>query len=170
MPGIAVETSLNQLFVCSQGCTPLHGKAGFEELIASKHVLALMIVLPAHVALPVRYFPIRAMLLSPPPCTFRIYIGMRDVQYVEAALAAGKCVLSEKPIAASLADARAAVAAYQALRNTAVWTIAENYRFEEAFHCAARRVPKIGEIVKVDMVVDMGMRSSNPCAQPTAVS
>ena len=86
------------------------------------------------------------------------------MQYILSALRSGKSVLSEKPIARTLAEGRAAVAEYRQMDTAAVWAVGENYRFEDAFHAAAQKVPLIGDVVKVDLVVDMGMRSTNPCA------
>ena len=50
------------------------------------------------------------------------------MQLAERALAAGKSVLQEKPIAQTAAEAHAAVARHQPHSGGAVWAIAENYR------------------------------------------
>ena len=51
------------------------------------------------------------------------------MQLAERALAAGKAVLQEKPIAQTAADAFEAVVRHRAHAGTAVWAIAENYRY-----------------------------------------
>ncbi len=55
-------------------------------------------------------------------------VAAGELQLAERALAAGKAVLQEKPIAQTAADAFAAVARHRAHAGTAVWAIAENYR------------------------------------------
>ena len=55
-------------------------------------------------------------------------MGAGTAQLAERALAAGKAVLQEKPIALTAADAFAAVARHRAHACTAVWAVAENYR------------------------------------------
>lgn len=80
------------------------------------------------------------------------------LQYVLRALAAGKSVLSEKPVASSVADARAAVEAYTQMRacfrTPPVWFVAENFRFEEVFVEAARLVPRLGFLLRLDLRAD----------------
>jgi predicted dehydrogenase len=67
-----------------------------------------------------------------------------DVQpvFVERILKAGKHVLSEKPIASTVAIARPLVDLYQKLQsnNNAHWSVAENYRYEPAMIQAAAAV------------------------------
>jgi hypothetical protein len=78
------------------------------------------------------------------------------VQYALRALVAGKCVLSEKPIASSVADARASINAHARVRRSfkvpPVWFVAENFRFEEVFAEAARLAPLLGYPIKLDLV------------------
>lgn len=93
------------------------------------------------------------------------------MQYVLRALAAGKSVLSEKPVASSVADARAAVAAYNKMRACfrapPVWFVAENFRFEEVFVEAARLVPRLGFLLRLDLRADTPL---NARRAPTAAA
>jgi len=61
---------------------------------------------------------------------------------VEAALRAGKHVISEKPMAPDVATGRRLLAAAAELTRASgkVWMVAENYRFEDAFAAAAQAV------------------------------
>lgn len=111
----------------------LHGDQGLAEILHSSDVDAVIIVLPVHVSL----------------------------QVVTQALQAGKCVLSEKPIAPTVAQAAAALQSYQMMKTTPVWCVGENYRFEEVFDAAAKLVPSLGDIIKLDLVADMPMNPSN---------
>jgi predicted dehydrogenase len=52
--------------------------------------------------------------------------------YIMQALASGKHLVSEKPIAADLTTARTLLAAYRG-RDQQVWMVAENWRYESAF-------------------------------------
>jgi len=66
-------------------------------------------------------------------------------RYSKAALEAGKHVLSEKPIAGNMEEARSMVEFYQARRKehpSQLYCIAENYRFEYAFR---RSMQLLGE-------------------------
>ncbi|KAM0323340.1 hypothetical protein ACHAQA_008933 [Verticillium albo-atrum] len=63
---------------------------------------------------------------------------------IRRALAAGKHVLSEKPIAADVATAQALVAWHATLASPPVWAVAENYRFVDALAFAAAEVKAIG--------------------------
>jgi len=62
-----------------------------------------------------------------------------QADYVEAALLAGKHVVSEKPIAPDHATAQRLLARHAA-RPDQVWMVAENWRYEEAFEHAARLI------------------------------
>lgn len=59
--------------------------------------------------------------------------------FVEAALRAGKHVISEKPIAPDSTTARQLLALHAA-RPAQVWMVAENWRYEEAFERAAQLI------------------------------
>ncbi|KAG7142608.1 hypothetical protein HYQ45_000975 [Verticillium longisporum] len=66
---------------------------------------------------------------------------------IRLALAAGKHVLSEKPIAPSVADARALVSWHQSLARAPVWAVAENYRFVDPLTFGAAQLRAIGGAV-----------------------
>ncbi|GAB4573316.1 MAG: Gfo/Idh/MocA family oxidoreductase [Anaerolineae bacterium] len=81
---------------------------------------------------------------------------------VSRALAAGKHVISEKPIAPTLAEARRLLAQF-AVRAGQVWMVAENYRYEECFVRAAEIVQSgaLGQIVAGDLAIYIGLDPSN---------
>ena len=70
-------------------------------------------------------------------------------QYIEAALAAGKHVLSEKPIAADIRRAEKLVAYYKSdkVKGGATWGVAENFRFLESFEYGRQEVQKLGRVL-----------------------
>jgi predicted dehydrogenase len=74
---------------------------------------------------------------------------MSQPEYIEAALAAGKHVLSEKPIAADIKRARHLIAYYKGdkVKGGATWGVAENFRFLESFEFARQEVSKLGRIL-----------------------
>ncbi len=59
---------------------------------------------------------------------------------IPAALAAGKHVLSEKPIAPDVKTARQLLASYAARHASLVWMVGENWRYEDAYMRAAALV------------------------------
>ncbi|KAF7977689.1 hypothetical protein HWV62_2938 [Athelia sp. TMB] len=68
---------------------------------------------------------------------------------IRKALAAGKHILSEKPIAPDVAAGRALIAEYDAqYRSTLVWRVAENFEAEPA-HIAAKKLISDGKIGRV---------------------
>lgn len=70
--------------------------------------------------------------------------------YIEAALAAGKHVLSEKPIANDIEAAEKLIHFYTALKekgSKATWGVAENFRFLAPFRFARREIEKLGGVV-----------------------
>jgi predicted dehydrogenase len=83
------------------------------------------------------------------------------MQYILAALNAGKSVLCEKPIAVAVEIARDMLKAYHAIERRPVWFVGENYRFEPVFSRAAQLVPHLRPS-KIDLLANMGMRKGNP--------
>jgi predicted dehydrogenase len=82
--------------------------------------------------------------------------------YVLAALAAGKAVLSEKPVGPSVADARRLIA--KAKRFDVPWLVGENFAFMEHAERLQAQVSagKLGEIRLVEAVQMTAMDESNP--------
>lgn len=81
---------------------------------------------------------------------------------VRRALCAGKHVLQEKPVAGSVTVGLQNVSFYHSLPNPApIWIVAENYRFEPAFHSAAAMVKTLGTMVSVTVTIDVPMTVSN---------
>lgn len=70
-------------------------------------------------------------------------------EYIEAALLAGKHVLSEKPIAADLTTAKKLIDFYHDHRgkSNVLWGVAENFRFMGSFNFAAQETAKLGKPV-----------------------
>lgn len=77
---------------------------------------------------------------------------------VEAALAAGKHVLSEKPIAPDVATAQRLVDRYASYPGQ-VWMVGENWRYEAAFERAAEMVAAgaIGRVLTVNWNIHIAM-------------
>jgi predicted dehydrogenase len=67
-------------------------------------------------------------------------------EYIQAALAAGKHVLAEKPIAPSVADANKLIEYYHGLQGKATFSIAENFRYKPCFEYAASEAAKLGAL------------------------
>lgn len=63
---------------------------------------------------------------------------------IKKALAAGKHVLSEKPVAKDLATATSLIGYHATLPNPPIWAVAENFRFMESLRYAAGKVKEIG--------------------------
>jgi predicted dehydrogenase len=63
---------------------------------------------------------------------------------IQKAIAAGKHVLSEKPIARDIASARDLIAWVHRQPITPVWAVAENFRFNESVQYAAEQLRCIG--------------------------
>ncbi|KAF4928917.1 hypotheticall protein [Colletotrichum viniferum] len=70
-------------------------------------------------------------------------------EYIEQALAAGKHVLAEKPIAADVARAQKLIEYYNKVsaENGVTFAIAENYRFQPRFTTARDEVQKLGKVI-----------------------
>ncbi len=114
--------------------SPVPAYTDFEELLARQDIEAVDIALPIHVM----------------PAA------------VEAALAAGKHVISEKPVAPTVAAGRRLLDA-QARHPGPVWMVAENYRYEEPFQRAAEivRGGQIGRPFLADWAIYVAMRPGN---------
>lgn len=71
-----------------------------------------------------------------------------QVAYIEKALAAGKHVLAEKPIAPDVASAQKLIAYYQkvSVQTKATLAIAENYRFNKGWAYGAEEIKKLGRV------------------------
>ncbi|TVY36722.1 Uncharacterized protein LSUB1_G006087 [Lachnellula subtilissima] len=74
---------------------------------------------------------------------------LNQPEYIEAALAAGKHVLSEKPIAKDLKEAQRLIEYSKSdkVKGGATWSVAENYRFLESFVYASQEVQKLGRVL-----------------------
>lgn len=70
-------------------------------------------------------------------------------EFVEAALAAGKHVLSEKPVAGTVSRAQELISYYKsdAVKGNAMWGVAENYRFKESFEFGRQELAKLGKVL-----------------------
>jgi len=70
-------------------------------------------------------------------------------EYIEAAISAGKHVLSEKPVAENLKDAEKLVKYYNTHvdKSKATWGVAENFRFLDTFVYARQEIDKMGKIL-----------------------
>jgi predicted dehydrogenase len=82
---------------------------------------------------------------------------------VEKALAAGKHVLSEKPVAGDIAGAQKLIAWYEGLGSgKPLWGVAENWRYMESIRYAAKRVTEIGgKLVTFRLQKNSFVRSDN---------
>ena len=81
-------------------------------------------------------------------------------EVVSQALAAGKHVFSEKPIAPTVGEAQALIAASRAYGDR-VWMVGENWRYEEAFQTAARAIKagRIGQPMFCDLSLQLPIRA-----------
>lgn len=80
---------------------------------------------------------------------FRLPIASQ-ASYIRAALSAGKHVLSEKPVAESVAEAKELIKWYREEiepKKTATWSVAENFRYLDTFRYAREKVQGLGRIV-----------------------
>ncbi|KXZ41955.1 hypothetical protein GPECTOR_235g550 [Gonium pectorale] len=118
----------------------LAGDEGLERILGDDSIHMVVVVLPVQASL----------------------------QIVERCLAARKSVVQEKPVAATVEDAVAAIGRYRSTVAAApspaaapVWLFAENYRYEAAFVAACQRVSELGKIVKIDLIADLPMDERN---------
>ena len=81
-------------------------------------------------------------------------------EVVLQALAAGKHVFSEKPIAQSVAEGQALIAACRPFGDR-VWMVGENWRYEEAFQEAARALQagRIGQPLFCDLSLQLPIKA-----------
>ncbi len=79
---------------------------------------------------------------------------------VSRALAAGKHVFSEKPIAPTVGEAQALIATSLSYGDQ-VWMVGENWRYEEAFQVAARAIKagRIGQPMFCDLSLQLPIRA-----------
>lgn len=86
-----------------------------------------------------------------------------QAEFVEAALRAGKHVISEKPIAPDRATAQRLLTLH-ADRPTQVWMVAENWRYEEAFERTAHLIAEsaIGRPVTASWSRFAALKPGNP--------
>ncbi len=82
------------------------------------------------------------------------------------ALALGKHVVSEKPIASSVAEGQALISNSRTCADR-VWMVAENWRFEEAFQVAAEaiRAGRIGKPLFCDFSLQVPVMPDSPYLQ-----
>lgn len=67
-------------------------------------------------------------------------------RFIKAALLAGKHVLSEKPVAENLEEAKNLIQWYRTEIKGPTWTVAENWRFLKSYQYAAGQIKSLGKI------------------------
>ena len=89
-------------------------------------------------------------------------------EVVSQALAAGKHVFSEKPIAQTVAEAQDLIARSRPYADQ-VWMVGENWRYEEAFHTAAQAIAagRIGQPLFCDLSIQLQVQADSPHVQTT---
>lgn len=89
-------------------------------------------------------------------------------EVVSQALAAGKHVFSEKPIAQTVAEAQDLIARSRPYADQ-VWMVGENWRYEEAFHTAAQAIAagRIGQPLFCDLSLQLQVQADSPRVQTT---
>jgi predicted dehydrogenase len=65
-------------------------------------------------------------------------------EVIKKALAAGKHVLSEKPVAKDVATAKELIGWYRSLSSPPIWAVAENFRYIESLRHAAQKIKGLG--------------------------
>ncbi|PYH89592.1 NAD-binding Rossmann fold oxidoreductase family protein [Aspergillus ellipticus CBS 707.79] len=68
-------------------------------------------------------------------------------RFIKSALLAGKHVLSEKPVAENIEEAKALINWYRTEINGPTWTVAENWRFLKSYEYAAKELKNLGKII-----------------------
>ena len=104
------------------------------------------------------YTDLAALLLAPDIDAVDVVLPIPVMPPVVAqALASGKHVISEKPLAPDVATCRQLLAAYQQARQ--VWMVAENWRYESAYVQAAELVKDgaIGRPITCQMALYLPM-------------
>ncbi len=89
-------------------------------------------------------------------------------EVVSQALAAGKHVFSEKPIAQTVTEAQDLIARSRPYADQ-VWMVGENWRYEEAFHTAAQAIAagRIGQPLFCDLSLQLQVQADSPHVQTT---
>lgn len=84
-------------------------------------------------------------------------------EYIEAALAAGKHVLAEKPIAKDVARGKQLIEYYNNLTtgNGVTFAIAENFRFNPSFAYAGEQAKKLGKVTHFSVRVMYKIKPDN---------
>ena len=74
---------------------------------------------------------------------------LNQPEYIEAALAAGKHVLSEKPVAENIKRAEELVKYYKSdkVKSGATWGVAENFRYMDGFDFGSQEVQRLGRVL-----------------------
>uniref|UniRef100_A0A7S4K0N3 Gfo/Idh/MocA-like oxidoreductase N-terminal domain-containing protein n=1 Tax=Odontella aurita TaxID=265563 RepID=A0A7S4K0N3_9STRA len=92
-----------------------------------------------------------------------------DVQpkFIIRLLNTGKHILSEKPIAPTVAEAKKLIEEYQTIRKqkpSLIWSVAENFRYEPGIRKAASlvRQNEIGEVIMMNLIVKNPFLPNNP--------
>lgn len=80
---------------------------------------------------------------------------------VARALRAGKHVLQEKPVGATVEQGLETLATWRGLAKPPIWAVAENFRFEPAMHFARRQVAALGGTRLVLVDIEVPMRRAN---------
>ena len=155
-----------------------HGEQGLAAILHDPEIQLVMVVLPAQA------LGVRESLTTALTHARRIsHSGMASLpqqpgvshsclpQVVKQALAAGKHVIEEKPIALTFEDAVPLIRHYRSMQQAAasdgggpspLWMLAENYRYEQVFSEASAMAPAlIGTVIKMDLVVNLQMDVNN---------